>query len=748
MPRRRELLVVGTCAVWLLAFSTILQAQPALDVKPPSVEEPSPLLLEPQTPEESFAAALLMVDLARLDLAKKYLDQFNAGATDDALLIAMRDKHGTAAFAKLVRIPELKPVAEPLLERLNAASRKQSEDPAFVDALIARLSQGPTQREIAISELRNAGPRAVPQMIRQMSRPDMVEKQDDIALALIRMGRQVVPPLLGALDSPEDRIRAAVINILATLQAREAVPHLWFPAFSESQPMGVRMAASRALSKLLAAPSERESMERVTSIAAASELRRFARMLYENADLLPRDENEKVPIWGWDGKEQTVAAHVYSPQIAGLLMSARFAKQALELYPEEAETQRQYLASLLALEVLQQGWEKPREPLPGTAMYLAMTAGEETVANVLTDALASNQPATAVAALEVLGQVGTREQLLNKPGLKSPVLAALNSPDQRVQFAAAVTTLRLEPRTGFTGAARVVSVLARALTDSGKANAVIIDADTSRGSQAAGYLFDLGYEPIAVTTGREGFERAAATAGVQVVLVHANCIRWDLTQTLANLRADSRTAAIPIVIYGPESLRGSLGRQLLRNKPAIFMSETTTASDFGRQFTPLMRNTGAAALSSSERSGQKATAAYWLATIATMRGAPVFEVSTAEGELSLVAEDPQVAANALVALSGIGTGSSQRRLAQLATNTQSDSQLRQVAAAQLSFHIQRFGILLTKDEIAGVHSAWADAKDPEVKASLGGVMGTLRPNTALVGERLREFTAPTLSTPD
>lgn len=740
MPWRREMLVVGAvCVVWLMAMATNLRAQPApAKLTPPP--EPSPLLIEPKTAEESFAAALLMVDLARIDLAKKYLDQFNATSPDDVMLMKMRDMHGTASFVKLSRIKELQPVSTQLLEQLNAASRKQSEDPAFVDGLIARLSQGPTQRELAIIELRNAGPKAVPQIIRQMSRPEMLNKQDDLVLALIRMGRQVVPPLLGALDSPQERIRAAVISVLTALDAREAIPHLWFPAFSESQPLGVRIAANQALTKLVGGGTE--NIERVSSVAASSELRRLSKLLYENPGMLPQDEGGGVTIWGWDDKEQTVAPHGYNSTIGGLLMSARFAKQALELFPERPETQRQYLASLLALEVLQRGWDKPRDPVPGSAIYLAVTAGEETVASVLAEALAVDQPATGVAALEVLGQIGTREQLLGQKGLKSPVLAALNSPDQRVQFAAAVTVLRMEPRPGLSSASRVVSILSRALTDPGKPVAIVIDADTNRGSQAAGYLNNLGLEALSATTGREGFERAATTAGVQVVMVHANCIRWDLTQTLANLRADSRTAALPIVIYGSETVRSSLTRLIDRSRPAMFISEAVTESDFNRQFAPFVRSTKSPPLSAQERGGQKVTAAYWLASIATSRGAPVFDASTAEPELSLVAEDEDVGANALVALSGIGTGSSQRRLSRVATNPQLKSQLRQTAAAQLGFHIQRFGLLLIKEEVAEVHTAWVEAKDAVVKASLAAVMGTLRPNTTLVGERLREFPAP------
>jgi CheY-like chemotaxis protein len=748
MPRLREILVVSAAyAACLLVYSSSIQAQPAPPAPLPGKVvgiEPSPLLVEPKTPEESFAAALLMVDLARVDLARKYLEQFEASAPDDAMLMAMRDKHGTGEFLKLARIKDLQPLSSDLLDRLNAASRKQSEDPAFVDALLARLSQGSAQRELAITELRNAGPRAVPQVIRQMSQPNMEGQQDQLVYALIRMGRQIVPPLLGALDTPQERVRAAIIGILATLEAKEAIPYLWFPAFAEEQPLGVRMAAHQALNKLVGT----SRTERLSSVEASVELRRLSRLLYENSALLPRDEAGTVTIWGWDPEQQTVVAKTYSPQIASILLSTRFASQSLAMSPDQPEPQQQYLASLLGLEVLQQGWDKAREPLPGTAMYLAVTAGETTVANVLADALSADQRATAVAALEVLGQIGTREQLLGQKGLKSPVLAALNSPDTRVQFAAAVAILRMEPRVAFPNASRVVSILSRALTDPGQATAIIIDADSARASEAGSYLAELGYEPVTATTGRDGFERAATTAGVEIVVVHANCIRWDLTQTLSNLRADSRTAAIPIVVYGAEDVRNSVARLVARNKPAMFIAESSTSSDFGRQFAPLTREAKSPPISPQERSQQKIASAYWLSLIATNRNSQIFDVATAEKEIAIVAEDPDVGGNALAALSSIGTGSAQRRLAEVASNPQLDPPLRQAAGLQLGFHIQRFGLLLTKDEVGAVHEAWVSADNPTIKAALAGVMGTLRPNQALVGERLRQFPLPTIKTPN
>ncbi len=749
MARLRRVLVVSVACVALsLAGSSALRAQPAPGEKPAKLvapPEPSPLLVEPKTPEELFASTLLMVDLARMDLARKYLEQFDAGSPDDELLLKMRDKHGTGEFLKLARIAELQPLSTQMLDRLSAVSRKQSEDPAFVDGLIARLSGDPTQRELAIRELRNAGPRAVPQILKQMSQPNMADKQDGLVVALTRMGRQVVPPLLGGLDAPQERVRAAIIDVLGWLEANEAIPFLWYPAFAEGQPKGVRVAAQRTLAKLIT--GSREKTDRLSSVTASNELRQLAKLLFHKPDLLPREENGSVVIWGWDESHGTVAAKTYPPQIAAMLISSRLARQSLALSPEQSEPQRQYLASLLGLDVLQNGWDKPRTADPGTAMYLALTAGEETVSQVLADALEAGQPATAVAALDVLGQIGTREQLLGLKGLKSPVLAALNAPDRRVQFAAANSILRMEPKNSFPGANRVVSILARALTDPGQSRAIVIDADRGRASATSAFLVDAGYEGLVAVTGRDGFETAANSAGVDVIVVHVNCLRWDLTQTLANIRADARTAAIPLVVYGPEATRAQVARLVTRSSPATYVSESATAADFIHQYRPFAQGLKSPALSAQERNQQLVAASYWLASLASARGVRIFDVTQAEKELSLVAESPAAGPNAIVALGGIASGSAQRRLSALALNPQLDAGLREAAASQLGYHIQRFGLLLTKNEVAAVHTGWMEAQTPAIKSALAAVIGTLRPNATLVGERLQQFPTPIGRTP-
>src|SRR5262245_42389402 len=124
--------VIGLCLVVFAGwtFGPLAAQEEAPPPNRPVIEaEPSPLLYEPKTPEETFAAVLLMVDLARLDLADLYLKQFVESDPDDEMLIRLRDKHGTAEFLRLTKIKSLLPTAQSLMEKLTAASVRQTQDP-------------------------------------------------------------------------------------------------------------------------------------------------------------------------------------------------------------------------------------------------------------------------------------------------------------------------------------------------------------------------------------------------------------------------------------------------------------------------------------------------------------------------------------------------------------------------------------------------------------------------------------------
>lgn len=731
---RRLLLVLIACAT--TAGYSFLSAQEA--AKP--YIKPSPLLKEPKTPEEMFSATLAMLDLVRMDLAVRYLEQFEASQPDDELLLKLRDKYGMGDFIRLSHVKELQPRSTELLERVVQAAKQQADDPEFVAGLVQRLIKEPSRREIVVTELRNLGVNAVPEILKQIALDDSPEHNDVYTTTLIRMGKQIVPPMIGAIDAPVDAIRLTAFNVLAALNAQEAVPYLWYPASEQNFPSGIQSGARTALATLLT--GNPVLVDRISSVEASKEIRRIAKLLYRNRYPFALDADGKVEIWGWSQEKNSIVKTAYNPRIASLLMASRFAAQHLALSPESTESQQLYLATLLGLEVAKNGWERPRVPTPDSALYLASTSGPSTVANVLTEALEAGEPGTAVAAIEVLGQIGSREQLSTENGLKSPLIASLNSPDPRVQFAAATTILKLNPDSPFRYSNRVVNILGRAASDPGKPRVLIIDADEIRGNLTSGYVNNAGYEGLVAPTGKEGFELAANSAGIEAVIIHVNCMRWALKQTLANFRADSRTASLPIVIYGPSSLEAELEKLVHRTEPASYVIESSTSADFLDQAVPFLKSVKSPPISNQERELQKSAAVYWLATIGTGNLSRYLDIAQAESELSAAMEDGKVASNAIIALGSISTRSAQRRLTDVAMNASAPDELRVLSADQLVYHIQRHGLLLTNDEVVNFHSIWKQTDDPKVKSALANVIGALKPKATVVSERLRQFPIP------
>ncbi|MCH2202914.1 MAG: hypothetical protein MK102_13155 [Fuerstiella sp.] len=139
-------------------------------------------------------------------------------------------------------------------------------------------------------------------------------------------------------------------------------------------------------------------------------------------------------------------------------------------------------------------------------------------------------------------------------------------PDAVVRVKAASELLKLNrPVRGISYAQKVIRVAANGSTDP---EAVVIDSRQDVATLAMFLLDDQGYQAARTSTGQAGFEQATRQLNCELILVHSNCLRWSLSQTVANVRADSRTARTPIAIYGPSRDEPSV-RALQQRYPGI-----------------------------------------------------------------------------------------------------------------------------------------------------------------------------------
>jgi HEAT repeat protein len=728
----------------------------SLRAQPPSIDpdattvaqalaepQPSPLLTEPKSPEALFDAVVLMLDLDRPQLALQYMQQLLDQDPNDATILKMRDKHGPAVFLELSNDKRLQPVSIKLLDRMNEAFRQYAADPSRMDRLVKDLTGTPEKREVAIIQLRSTGKVAIPRMLTLVSTAKDTAQRDAMVYAMTRMGSQIIPPLLGALEAPDEGTRTVAIDTLGWLGSLDTVPWLWYSAFGADQPTGVRQSARQALARIL-----RDDVKRagdISSYGAAAQLQKIATTHFRlEFNWKLNDDGETTELWSWDIPTNTLSAWNLAPETASLIVGSRFARQGLTLAPERQELQSLYLSLRLAFDAHVAGWNSPLPTGPGTAHDLALLAGPEVAIHALAYSLKNPNPAAALATLQVLSQIGNRSQLRDQAGQASPIIQAMNYPNFRVQFAAASTVLQLDPEKSFHGASRIVSILTRALNDSGNRQGLAIDSNEDRGASTAGLLSEIGLAPLQATTGQDGFKIAADRSDIELIVIHAAVVRWGLGQTIVNLRADARTSGIPIIVYGPESIEPVVAR-LADQYPMIGFALNGETS-FKQGVRLFLSRLSTPPISEKQRTERASSAGFWFAHIAGGRRTDTFNINDAEDALFDAVNDPGVGENAVIALGGIATSSSQERLQEIATSEARPPALRETAAFQLAFHIQRYGVLLSEVRVRDLQTSWQDAPAGPLKTALASVVGSLKPSSQRVIELLQSLPAPTIPT--
>lgn len=744
MHRWLPAFIITSAAVWGTSTAALAQAPAApadataTDSAPAA--EPSPLVEEPSSPQALMEAIVLMRNLERPNLARRYLETLLKQPLDDTVLLLLRDRHGPAIFLELSNDERLQPQSIQLLDRLNDAFRRYALDPTRMDRLIAQLTGTSEQREIATIQLRSTGAVAVPRMLAVARMSKEAGQRDAIIYALTRMGRQAIPALLGALDAPTDDVRSVALDSLGWIDAPEVVMWLWFPAYGPDQSSAVRDSARRAMARLLRNDSRKTG--EINSFGAIQQLQTAAERHFRHEHPWTKTDDGLVEYWSWDADQDGLNVWKVSPETASLVAGSRFARQALAMSPDRRDLQALYLSIRLAYDAHLAGWNNPLPTGTGTSHDLALLAGPDVALDALTWSLRNPNPSAALGMLQVLGQIGNRGQLAARGGMASPVVQALNYPDFRVQFAAASTILQLDPDRSFRGASRVVWILSRALNDSGDHSSLAIDPNPERGQATAGQLGEMGYLGQSVQTGQEGFKAASERGDIDIIAVHAASVDWGLNQTVANLRADARTSGIPIVIYGPEAVQYKVSGLLEQYPLVTFAIEGETSFKIGvRQF---LARLSTPAVSDAERDARITAAAFWFAHIATGRRTDLFDLRPAEEALFAGMAHPEAATNCVIALGAIPTPTAQQRLHEIVTSEAHSPELREVACQQLAFHFQKHGPLISAEQVGMLVQAHAQAQEPGLKTALASVVGSLRPDTTRVIDLLKNFPPPAL----
>ncbi len=742
----------GSCygqaiSTWVIGATLLfpevsVQAQPTAAPPPATNVQPaaSPLLTEPTAPAALFDAVVLMIDLARPELARTYLDQLLAQNPDDTALLAMRDKHGPAVFLRLANLESLQPGSATLLDRMNAAFRRFAADTARIDGLIAELAGAPSVRDAAILQLRSGGALVVPRLVERIGDVKDPATRELLTYTLTRLGFDVIPPVRAVLNSNNANMRTMALEVLGRLGSPDTVVYLWHFAVDGQQPPGVRVAAAEAVSRLtLGSARHVGQLSRGRALAG---LERGARVRWSGGGRPPAGADGQVTSWSWNNQEGRLESGLANPDEVALHEGLKMAQQALSLSPENRRLQALVVSLMLTRARVATPWTEGMPRGVGTAFDAALLSGGAVVTASLQDALDSGNATSAVASLEVLRQLATRHDLVSGAGRRSAIVAAMNYPDPRVQFTAAMAVVETDPKGSFRGKSRVVQVLAQALVNDDTRRVVLAGPKPTAVSALAGLFDQVGYRSLIAASGRDAFREAAARGDVGLVVLDVNVIGWSLSQTVANLRADARTAATPIVVVGDDRRVASVERMRSRDRLMSYMQRPANVRGLNQQVGPFLTGVRTESLSAAERGVRAASAIDLLGYLADGRRSTVFDLRPAEAGLHEAIQNDALANGAVYALGSIATASAQDRLATTALQPDLNEETRERAAALCAFHMQKHGVLLDAARIGQLRQGHAEETSASVKSSLAAVLGALKPTAMKVGSRLQSVPNP------
>ncbi len=687
---------------------------------PPPPRESDPavegiLATNPQTPKEKTRAAELLADLGRPALAKGLLKQVLDATLNAEQLADLGEELGATAFTELAArsdvAPEGRQLAAAVLEAMNA----RAQDPQRLGALVKQLQDASRDaRHRALAGLVEARGAAVAPLLAALADPARKSEHAAARAALAQLKGDAVGPLIGILESDDAPMAAHAAQVLGQMEAEEAILYLLEPYVSAESEPAVRSAAGAALLKLVG--------ELPTGPEAAALLARFAREYFDDERAIDEDLQGNTTVWRWDPAKKQPVGEELPAEIARRVLSARLAREAFALAPDEPQIRRLHLATMLELAKYEAGLDQPLPHGEGTAAARAAAFDVEVIEEVLDHAMRTGHAPAAAAAAEILGRKAEPGEVLQGGGTPAPLVLALRHGDRRLRMAALGAIMALKPQQRFPGSSFVPEALEFFAASQGRRRALVAAPNVEASMSLTGYLTARGYEVDAVVGGRAAVEHLIASPDYELVFLDARLSYPPTGRLIQQLRRDGRTAPLPVAVIADHGLYEKAQR-MVRDDPRSAAFHRPHAAEAAHwQIDRLAKLPGRAEVPVQERQRQAAQAVAWLAELGAERPG-IYDLQRAEDTLRAALFVPALSEQAARVLGSVGTPESQVALVDLASRATQPIEVRRAAADAFARSVRKHGILLTTDQIRRQYdrynaSAEADAQTQKVLGSL------------------------------
>ncbi|MBI4716792.1 MAG: HEAT repeat domain-containing protein [Planctomycetes bacterium] len=698
------------------------------------------------TVESLFVDFLHYARLGRFTAADAYAKALLEHPNLDPIVVmetANRDKKSVDTLLIIIKSSSIGERAAKVLELIHEGENLKRQDREQIRANIAKLGGNPQQEYFATRYLAESGEHAVPALIQTLLDPAHEDVWPRVVIALDKLGKAAVNPLVMALSMANNDVRLNVIHALGEIGYLQAVPYLSRLRHDPKMPEATQRAASAAMDRIFAISG------RSLSAPTPDLLFGLAEAYYNEDDAVKADPRlQAANVWYWDEANQGLKAVPVAPRIFGTIMAMRCCEEALRLQNDHAGAISLWLAanfrreSRLGLNTESGDPAAAGEPDPTRprgfprALYFAQAAGPRYAHLVLERAVHDGDTSVALGAIEALRVTAGESSLIGTEDYKQPLVQALRFPDLLVRLRAALALGQALPKSPFADSQYVVPLLAAAVNLTGDEHFVVLDDDEANLNRVASALRGDGRHVMGDTSFFRVMERVRAEAPTITAFVIATDLKEPpLGTVMAQLRGEFAFSRTPVVVLS-KTAGGGAGGDVLAEAVEARADEAAIIAALDR----VRQRSGQAKLDGAKAMSLAMEAVETLRRIAA-DGRTVYNLSPAQPALiaALGAADEKLRVAAAGVLAYSPAPEAQQAIADLALDAANALALRLAGYAALADSARNYGNLLTEAQVAELVRVARDEPDLVLRTAASQALGAVNLASNQASDIIRRY---------